>query len=388
MEHNCEMAHFWFDGDCSVSMPMRKLLLASFGTVEQTFEQSDEAIRRCLDVHFDMQTIDRLLNRRTGSYLEEELLKLRERNITVLYPEHPLYPEKLKHIYDMPRMLFARGKIRESLNYYNQTIAIVGARDADTYSREATRVFARELAKKGIQIASGLAKGIDSQAHIGCMEAGGYTIAVLGCGINVTYPRANVELYTEIERKGLILSEYGLDVPPNNFQFPLRNRIISGISDGVLVACAKKKSGSLITADHALEQGKQVYAFPGRPLDTFSEGTNHLIQLGAMCVTRPKDILCDLWGEEKLFAGETSERTDAVPYSEDRFVLPDEAIVSEKLTPDEKRLYRLIRLDPVHVDALIEQSRLGVRNTISILYELERNGFIKQSAPGYYILNL
>ena len=321
-----------------------------------------------------------LLLRKNTNYLDEVYGRLKERNIRILYPGHPLYPEKLTNIYDKPEILFARGKIRESINYYNQSVAIVGARNADTYCKETTRIFARELAKAGIQIVSGLARGIDGQAHRGCLEAGGYTIAVLGCGINVTYPRENIELFTQIEERGLILSEYCLDVPPLAFQFPLRNRIISGLSDGVLVSCAKKKSGSLITADLALDQGKQVYALPGRVLDAFSEGTNHLIQMGAMCVTRPKDILLDLWGEERLnmddVIGAASGSTEK--QSETR----------DNLTAAERTVYDLLGLDPVHVDDVIAQAKLGVSTTISVLYELERRNLIKQPVRGYYIWSL
>ena len=184
-----------------------------------------------------------------------------------MYPGHPLYPEKLTNIYDKPEILFARGKIRESINYYNQSVAIVGARNADTYCKETTRIFARELAKAGIQIVSGLARGIDGQAHRGCLEAGGYTIAVLGCGINVTYPRENIELFAQIEERGLIRVRILSGCTARlRFSSHSRNRIISGLSDGVLVSCAKKKSGSLITADLALDQGKQVYALPGRSI--------------------------------------------------------------------------------------------------------------------------
>ena len=227
---------------------------------------------------------------------------------------------------------------------------------------------------------SGLARGIDGQAHRGCLEAGGYTIAVLGCGINVTYPRENIELFAQIEERGLILSEYCLDVPPLAFQFPLRNRIISGLSDGVLVSCAKKKSGSLITADLALDQGKQVYALPGRVLDAFSEGTNHLIQMGAMCVTRPKDILLDLWGEERLNMDDVSGAASGSAEKQSE--------MRDNLTAAERTVYDLLGLDPVHVDDVIAQARLGVSTTISVLYELERRNVIKQPVRGYYIWSL
>lgn len=380
METRSEMARLWLYGNHEISSKVKYYLILRYGTVEQAMEQSASELEKELVKQFEPAEYQTLLLRKNSNYLDEVYGRLKERNIRILYPGHPLYPEKLTNIYDKPEILFARGKIRESINYYNQSVAIVGARNADTYCKETTRIFARELAKAGIQIVSGLARGIDGQAHRGCLEAGGYTIAVLGCGINVTYPRENIELFAQIEEHGLILSEYCLDVPPLAFQFPLRNRIISGLSDGVLVSCAKKKSGSLITADLALDQGKQVYALPGRVLDAFSEGTNHLIQLGAMCVTRPKDILLDLWGEERLNMDDVSGAASgsAEKQSETR----------DNLTAAERTVYDLLGLDPVHVDDVIAQARLGVSTTISVLYELERRNVIKQPVRGYYIWSL
>lgn len=378
MEYKRDLAYLWLYGDHTISSKVKYYIILKFGTAEAAFDLSVEELAGCLEMQFDKAIYTQLLIRKNKSFLEEEYGKLRERNIRLLYPGHPEYPDKLNHIFDSPKLLYARGVSLPGINNYNQSIAIVGARSADVYCRETTRVFARELAGKGIHIISGLAKGIDTQAHIGCLEAGGYTIAVLGCGINVTYPRENVELFAEIEEKGLILSEYGLDVPPLSYQFPLRNRIISGLSDGVLVACAKKKSGSLITADHALEQGKQVYALPGRVLDAFSEGTNHLIQMGAMCVTRPQDILLDLWGEQKLYAEEKEDRQCISHFEKQK----------NNLAPAEKIVYSLLGLDPVHVDDIIAQAKLGVSSTISVLYELEQKKLIKQPVRGYYIWNL
>ena len=355
METRSEMARLWLYGNHEISSKVKYYLILRYGTVEQAIEQSVSELEKELAKQFEPVEYQTLLLRKNTNYLDEVYGRLKERNIRILYPGHPLYPEKLTNIYDKPEILFARGKIRESINYYNQSVAIVGARNADTYCKETTRIFARELAKAGIQIVSGLARGIDGQAHRGCLEAGGYTIAVLGCGINVTYPRENIELFAQIEERGLILSEYCLDVPPLAFQFPLRNRIISGLSDGVLVSCAKKKSGSLITADLALE-------------------------MGAMCVTRPKDILLDLWGEERLNMDDVSGAASgsAEKQSETR----------DNLTTAERTVYDLLGLDPVHVDDVIAQARLGVSTTISVLYELERRNVIKQPVRGYYIWSL
>lgn len=372
-------AHLWLDGDASIPIKMRDYLLLHYDSAEQIFQLNPCMIRQCLEKDFSRQDIDKLLYRKDNNFLTEYKEKLEERNIWTLYPGCKSYPDKLLHIYDPPRFLYGKGKVKDSINYYNRNIAIVGSRDADVYNMETARYFARELAKEGINIISGMARGIDSQAHFGCMEASGYTVAVLGSGINVPYPRSNLELYERICNFGMVVSEYGLDVPPLSFQFPIRNRIISGLSDGVLVTCAKKKSGSLITADLALEQGKPVYAFPGRAMDVFSQGNNHLIKMGAACTTEPSDILEDFFYDTNggMSAGEQKEDSCSM-----------EDIEKLALAPTEKMVYSLLGLDPVYIDDIIETGKIGVTKTISTLYELEEKGLIKQPMRGYYIRKL
>ena len=178
METRSEMARLWLYGNHEISSKVKYYLILRYGTVEQAMEQPVSELEKELVKQFEPAEYQTLLLRKNTNYLDEVYGRLKERNIRILYPGHPLYPEKLTNIYDKPEILFARGKIRESINYYNQSVAIVGARNADTYCKETTRIFARELAKAGIQIVSGLARGIDGQAHRGCLEAGGYTIAV------------------------------------------------------------------------------------------------------------------------------------------------------------------------------------------------------------------
>ncbi len=296
-----------------------------------------------------------------------------KRNIKVTYPGHGLYPSKLKHIFDCPEILYIRGNA-ELLN--ETLVGVVGARNPSIYGKEIADFLSRELAENKIGIVSGLARGIDTAAHTGALKAGGTTIAVLGCGINVTYPGENAELFAKIERSGAIVSEYGLNVPPTPGQFPTRNRIISGLSDGVLVVEAKRKSGSLITADCALEQGKQVYAVPGRMNDALSEGTNNLIKQGAVCVTDVKDILEDIFGVSYVDVDEKQESD----YEKKR------KKNMEMLTKEEGKVYECLSLEPVFIDDIAKQSGLGIRKTISILYLLCDKGIIKQPLKGYYIV--
>ena len=200
------------------------------------------------------------------------------------------YPKRLRNIDDAPKELYCLGNL-ELLNYKNN-IAMIGSRNCSSYGERAAKDFAYNLAKEDICIVSGLAKGIDSFSHIGALNAKGKTIAVLGSGLDNIYPKENIKLVEEIiKNNGLVISEYPLGTKPLKHHFPARNRIISGLSDGVLVIEARKNSGTNITVDFALEQGKDVFVIPGNIYSKTSDGTNFLITEGAIPVLNYKDIL-------------------------------------------------------------------------------------------------
>lgn len=367
------LLHLWFTNIPEVGIKTRKLLRTKLGTVESVYNASGEML---LELIGNEKIVNNIINSPDIEYYDGYLRRLEKNNIRIIYPEHPSYPDKLTHIYEPPDILYVRGILWDEHhihnNIENKSIGIVGSRNPDIYGSELAFKFAGELAKNKITIVSGLARGIDSQAHRGAIEKGGYTIAVLGCGINITYPQENVKLYHDIEENGAIVSEYGLDVSPNPGYFPLRNRIISGLSDGVLVVCAQKRSGSLITADCALEQGRQVYAIPGRLLDEKSAGTNNLIKQGAMCVTTPDDILNDMYMGEGNVVSLDNEET----------------VVKNVLAPMEKKVYSCLGLEPMYIDDIIQCCNIGITNAISTLYGLEEKGMIKQPIRGYYIVAL
>lgn len=199
------------------------------------------------------------------------------------------YPKLLRQIYDPPQKLYVKGNV-DALNGIN--LAIVGCRDASLYGINCSKYFAYNLAREGINIVSGLAKGIDSFAHIGTLEAKGKTIAVMGCGLDIIYPKENSVLEEQIlKNDGTIISEYPLGTMPQRNHFPERNRIISGISKGIIVVEAKEKSGSLITANFAIDQGREVFAVPGNINSVNSIGTNLLIKDGAIPVCKYHDVL-------------------------------------------------------------------------------------------------
>lgn len=215
-------------------------------------------------------------------------IKLDTSKIKTIKLGNEKYPENLKHIYSKPQELYVLGN--ENI-LSNKSIAIIGCRDCSKYGAQNAYKFGYELAKKGLCIISGFARGIDTYAHLGAVKAKGKTIAVLGCGLDVVYPPENERLYAEIlKNNGAIISEYPLGTKPEKHHFPTRNRIISGLSDGVLVIEAKKRSGSMITVEHALDQGKTIYALPGNITSDNSYGTNELIKEGAIPFTRIEDL--------------------------------------------------------------------------------------------------
>lgn len=216
-----------------------------------------------------------------------EFMKQNHIHIITIYDEE--YPNKLRNIYDSPVTLYIKGN-KDILN--SNSIAIVGCRNCSNYGKEVSMKLAYDLAKENITIISGMAKGIDSNAHMGCLHAKGKTIAVLGSGLDRIYPKENIALYNEIiSNGGAIVSEYVVGTTATRMNFPARNRIISGLSDGIIVVEAKEKSGTLITVDFALEQGKDIFVVPGNITSSNSVGTNELIKQGAKCVTSVKDIL-------------------------------------------------------------------------------------------------
>lgn len=235
--------------------------------------------------------INEILENRNATLLKQYEDYIKSNNIYLLNITDEKYPLKLKNIYDPPITLFLKGNV----NLINEfSIAIIGCREATYYGMNIAKRFSRELAEKGVVIISGMAKGIDGVAHIGALDANGKTIAVLGSGVDYPYPLENIKIYKEIlNNNGLIISEYIVGTKPNAINFPKRNRIIRALSNGVLVIEAKKKSGTMITVDFALEQGKEVYVVPGDIDRENSQGTNDLIKQGAKLVSNIEEILED-----------------------------------------------------------------------------------------------
>lgn len=380
--------NLWFTNIPAIGLRRRAALRKHFGSVEKIYGATYAELRRVLPSDELVNNIIASRNPDTVKRFFDELVRLK---IKAVFPGHPLYPDKLINIYDAPDILYLRGIMWDEDHIHNNksrpSIGIVGSRNPDAYGRELSEYFARELAAQGVIVISGLARGVDSAAHRGAIKGGGYTIAVLGCGLNITYPPENAALYNEIEQSGVIVSEYRPDVMPSAGNFPARNRIISGMSDGVLVVQAKKRSGSLITADCALEQGRQVYAIPGRALDPCYEGGNNLIKQGAYCVTAPQEILDDICMSKGIYnMCELSgcDRQMISVQTHDGEARDDKNI----LAPMEKKVYSCLGLEPMYIDDIIQHCDIGITGVISTLYGLEEKGKIRQPVRGYYIIAL
>lgn len=306
---------------------------------------------------------DEALVERAFRQAGDELASLVAVGVQALCPEMAEYPRALLTIADPPALLYCRGDLTLlSL----PAIALIGSRAASEYGRRVAGHLAGELVAQGVAVISGAAYGIDAAAHQGALQAGGPTIAVLGCGIDIAYPKPHASLLAEIASSGLLLSEYPLGTPPDGFRFPARNRIISGLSAGVVVVEATEKSGSLITATLALDQGREVFAVPGRVDSVKSAGCHWLIRQGAQLVRHGGDIVEAMgWC------------TPALPVTNPASLHPDLATLSD----EEQRLWAVLDVYPQDIDTLGRRSTLRVSDLPGLLLQLELRGLVRQ-LPG------
>ncbi len=294
---------------------------------------------------------------------EQELKKAREAGVTVLTAESQAYPASLRNTPDHPAFLYIKGSLGQA-----DGIAIVGTRKPTHYGLTITHRIAFELASAGFTIVSGLARGIDTQAHKGALAAKGKTIAVLACGIDVAYPPENKALLQQIAQNGAVVSENAFGTKPEAGYFPARNRIISGLSVGTVIIEAAEDSGSLITADYAIEQGRKLFAVPGNIGSPNSKGTNSLIKRGAVLVEDAADVLRGL-GIQKPELKREQAAGQPPP----------------GLSPDEKKVLGCITNEPRHIDSIMNESGLSAGRVSGILIGLELKGLAKQLTGKYYV---
>jgi len=330
-------------------------LVEYFGSPQEVFSASFNKLSEIPGIGKEIANI--VTNKARNISVEEDLKLIKKFNVQIITFQDTRYPFNLQNIFDPPPLLYVRGELREE---DKDALAIVGTRRATIYGKLVARRLAREIAEEGITIVSGMARGIDTAAHWGALEAGGRTIAVLGSGVDTVYPPENKQLMDKIIEKGAVVSEFPLKSLPEASHFPQRNRIISGLSRGVLVVEAPLRSGALITAEFALEQGREVFAVPGSINSLKSQGTNHLLKEGAKLVERAEDIF-----EELNFSP----------------VLSNIEIVKNKellLSAEEKKIFEFIREEPLHIDSLVEKSELSASMVAAILTRLQIKGFIRE----------
>lgn len=340
--------------------PVRfRRLLAAFGDAERAWRAPPSALAA---TGLDARLIEQIVLKRGRIDLDRELRRVELAGVTVLTLEDRAYPPLLKHLSDAPPLLYLKGLLTPGDEL---ALAVVGTRRASVYGKQVCERIVAEIAGRGVTIVSGLARGVDAVAHRVALDAGGRTVAVLGCGVDVIYPPEHVGLAREIADGGAVISEYPLGSTPDAGNFPARNRIISGMSRATLVVEAGESSGALITANFALEQGRDVLAIPGSIFSPGCVGTNRLIQSGAKPILNASDIL------EELDVATVGQQLEF------RALAPDD--------PIERSLLEVLTPEPAHIDEIVRQLNLPVAVVSSALALLELKGMARHVGGMHYV---
>lgn len=365
-----EFYWYWLNNISGIGRRTISKLLERFETPERIYLAQEEEIASVLKggkqkaCFFTSKNRERIID----SYN-----MLRKHNVTFLHPDSLQYPKRLRTIPDAPYGLYLKGSLPKE---EAKAVAIIGARSCTRYGREMARFFGKELAQCGVSIISGLARGIDSMSHAGALEAFGYTMGVLGGGIDQIYPPENTSLFRQMEQSGGILSESNLGILPAAGLFPQRNRLIAGCSDGILVVEAMEKSGTFITVDQGLDQGKEIFALPGRLTDPKSAGCNRLIKLGAHAVTEVEDILEILHVDGKKVPKKSKPEQS------------EEEIQKMSLAPFEKMVYSCLQIEPRYLDDIIRELRVAPQEVCIALNRLALCGAVVETSRNYYAIKL
>lgn len=334
-------------------------LLDVCGSIEAAWRAS---IQQMQAARLDRRTIELFLEARRTIDPAAELQRTLDAGVEVLTWDDPAYPEVLRTIESSPPVLYVRGRL---VSQDEWAVAVVGTRHASTYGREVAHILSGELARAGVTVISGLALGIDTVAHRAALDAGGRTIAVLGSGVDQIYPPQNRGLAQAITGQGALVSEYAVGVRPDAGNFPPRNRIISGLSRGVIIVEAGERSGALITARFAVEQGRELFAVPGNILSPGSVGCNLLIQQGATPLLSVDDVL------------EQLNMSRAVEHRALRKSVPGD--------PEEAALLQHLSHEPTHIDELVRKTGLNTGKVSSLLALMELKGMVHQSGALSYV---
>jgi DNA processing protein len=345
-----------------------KSLMDRFGTPQKVFEATSQDLTGVEGI--SGQLAGTILGFRAGDSIQREMDAAAELNCRIITLTNPQYPELLRAIHDPPPYLYVKGDLGDT----EISIAVVGSRQASSYGLAVARRLSADLASMGLVVVSGMARGIDAAAHEGALSAKGKTIAVLGCGLGVVYPPENEKLFHRIAESGAVVSELPVMEPPNAYNFPARNRIIAGMTLGAVVVEAAAKSGSLITARLAAEQGREVFAVPGSIHSAKSSGVHNLLKQGAKLVATVDDII-----EEFPRLRLNGNVQDAHLPGEKRTAFTQ----SLPMTPEESDVFQFLEPYPVHIDELSQKTGKAAGPLAGILLNLELKGIVHQM-PGKY----
>ena len=386
MEKNERNCLLWLNHIKTFRTNDRTKLIRLFGNAVSTYEalkKNSEEVGRLLEKHvIKASTMEEIVNDNEDRWLDRLLSEAERKNIKIVTLDDPDYPERLACISAPPLALFMRGRT-ELLDYENG-LGVIGSRRPTHYGVTMADEFSKSLSRKGFTIISGMAMGIEAMAHQAALESGGNTIAVFGGGVDICYPQTNYDIFLEMCEKGLILSEYEPGEAHVSIHFPARNRIISGLSDAVLVVEAALRSGTLITADFALEQNKDVFAVPCRVTDMLSKGTNNLIKQGAILADSPADILIYMFGPDEFYKSTGTKRDEAATEkSSQKVVDQPRAPLNEK----QKKLLSVLGFEPVFIDDLIRINDMNITDTLHQMKVLTDLGYVRVVEQSYYILS-
>lgn len=361
---------YWLNNIEGIGRAAIRRLLEEYEEPCYIYEEADDREIACLLQTLDLSAYEAS---KDSERLQREFENLKKKRVRFTYPGKEDYPERLYNIPDAPLGMYYKGFLPETTQ---KAIAIIGARNCSRYGREMARFFGRELAKCNIAIISGLARGIDGMGHQGALEGNGYTLGVLGCGVDIVYPTENYELFMKMERQGGIVSESNIGIQPFPGLFPQRNRLIAGMSDGILVIEAREKSGTFITVDQGLEQGKEIFALPGKLTDSKSAGCNNLIKMGAHLVTEVSDVLevIHCHNKEAHYMNTIDEASDIKR--------------KNTLAPNEKMVYSCLQIEPKYLDDIIKEVGIAPQDVCMLLNQLMLKRLIVEPNRNYYAIKL
>lgn len=354
------MYEYWLAKTQGLSVKKKQMLRKKFGSAKAVYNIEETKLFSLSFI--DEREIQALMNAKKSSF-EREFENMVKQEIQFIPWFSKEYPKRLKEISGLPYAIYVKGSLPEESEV---TAAIVGARCCTPYGEEMALEYGKALAKNGVRVISGMARGIDGAGQRGALNGGGKTYGVLGCGVDICYPRENIGLYMDMQEQGGIISEQVPGTKPMPYYFPARNRIISALSDYVLVIEAREKSGSLITADLALEQGKEVYALPGPVTSPLSQGCHRLISQGAGILISPEDLLDEMHILHTKAA---------------QIIIKNEKMLE---TPD-NLVYSCLGFSPKGINQLAEETGLPAREVLQQLFALQMQGNVKEIFKNHYV---